>query len=229
ICLNSPSNPTGSGYTEEELQALGKVIEKSNALVISDEVYERLTYGDYKFISFAAACPQLQDRTVTINAFSKTYSMTGWRVGYLTGPDSVIKGVSKFQSQTTSNVCSIAQHAALAALSGSHDFIDDLLVNFNRRMDLAISYIEKTPGISISSRPQGAFYLFVRIDELIKNFEKISNSVDFATYLLDEAGVAVVPGGAFGDDAAFRISISSSDENIEAGMEKILEAVNKLY
>lgn len=227
--FNSPSNPTGAGYTLEEQQALGKVLAKHNCLIISDEVYEKIVFDGFKFVSFAKACPDLQSRTVTVNAFSKTYSMTGWRVGYVTGPRDIMAAVSRYQSHTTSNVCSIAQYAALAALSGNIDFLDKLIQDYESRLSSAMEIIQDIKHLKVYRKPEGAFYLFVSIEESLKKVRPdLDDSVKFSTYLLEDAGVAVVPGQAFGDDTAFRISVSSSIENIKAGLLKIKDALNKL-
>jgi len=231
VIINSPSNPTGAGYTADEMKALGAVMKDSSAMVVSDEVYEKLVFPGFQFFSFASAVPEMADRTITVQAFSKTYSMTGWRVGYACGPSSIISAMGKYQSQITSNVNSIAQYAALGALTGSSDFLDDLLKNYERRLDMAIERIEKIEGLTLAARPDGAFYLFVRIDELLSALSYgslVKDSVTFAEQLMEKAGVAVVPGEAFGDNSAFRISISSSDENIKKGLDKIEEFVGTI-
>jgi aspartate aminotransferase len=226
--LNSPSNPTGAGYAREDILALGKVLADSRALIVSDEVYEKICYDGFEFYSAAAVLPELQDRIVTVNALSKTYSMTGWRVGYAAGPESIIKGMSKIQGQTTSNVCSIAQAAAIAALQGPQDFLAPLIENYDRRMNSALSFIEKTSGLSVPVKPNGAFYVFVRIDQLLQNSSvELGGAAELAGRLLDE-GVAVVPGEAFGDPGAFRISVSLADDVLSKGLEKINKGVQGL-
>ncbi len=224
LILNSPSNPTGAGYTKEDFQALSKVLTNREIIIMSDEVYEKITYGDFKFVSFAEAVPELADRTVTVNAFSKAYSMTGWRVGYATGPQEIISAMSKFQSQTTSNVCSFAQHAALAALNGSQDFIPKMNQVFWTRLQSAVKVIEETPGLSLAGIPEGAFYLFIRLEEFFAKNSKIKNSTDFCNFLLESAQVSAVPGIEFGDDGAFRISIAVSDQELATGMSRISKA-----
>ena len=230
VIINSPSNPTGAAYSKEELAQLGQVLEKSQALICSDEVYEKEVYGGFTFCSFAKACPQLAARTVTVNAFSKSYSMTGWRVGYAAGPKDIIAAMGNYQSQVTSNVNSIAQYAALAALSGSHDFVAPMVESFNRRISLACDLLSKTPGLSVPNRPEGAFYLFVRIDGLRESLKKrgIQGSTDFTNLLLEDAGVAAVPGEAFGDDNAFRISVAAADKVIEEGVSRLCRMVSAL-
>lgn len=228
VIINSPSNPSGATYSSAELAALGEVILPSRAVVVSDEVYEKLTYGGFKFTSFAAACPALAERTVTVNAFSKTYSMTGWRVGYATGPAEIIGAMNRYQSQATSNVCSIAQYAALAALKGPHDFLGPLRESYQRRLAMAMDVLKGVPGLDAGSPPPGAFYLFVRFDPSKFSRGGIKGSASLVSYLLDQAGVAAVPGEAFGDDQAFRISVSSSDENVAQGVQKIAKALSAL-
>ncbi len=231
VIINSPSNPTGAGYTKSELAALGAVIVKSSSLVVSDEVYEKICYGGFKFASFVEACPDLAERTVTVNAFSKSYSMTGWRVGYAAGPAQIINAMGNYQTQSTSNVNSIAQYAAVAALKGPQDFLIPMVNSFSRRIDLALEIISKTSGLSVPVRPEGAFYLFVRFDELKAKLctKGIKSSTDFINFLLEQAGVASVAGEAFGDDGAFRISVSASDNDVKEGLSRIktvLEAFN---
>ncbi len=233
VILNYPSNPTGVAYTESEVQALGEVIKASNALVVSDEIYEKITYRNYNFKSFAAACPELFDRTLTVNGFSKTYSMTGWRVGYLAGPKEVVEAMSRYQSQTTSNVCSIAQHAALAALKGPTDFLEKVKVDYRRRIEMGMEAVSSIPGLRVYCDPMGAFYLFISFADLKGNAtgsskEAVKSSAQFSAELLEKAGVAVVPGEAFGDDQAFRISVSCSDENVREGLARIRKGVETL-
>ncbi len=226
LILNSPSNPTGAAYTAAEQKELLQVLlDHPRVLVLSDEVYEKLTYGNFEFVSAAAACPELSERIATVNAFSKTYSMTGWRVGYLAAEPSIIKAVSKFQSQTTSNVSTPAQYAALAAVKGSDDFLVEWKQKFLSRIQLASEILGASDNLSLASQPEGAFYLFVRCEKLFQNADIPDASVGLATLLLETAGVAVVPGAAFGDDAAFRVSVAASDEDVRAGMEGIVSAV----
>ena len=230
VVMNSPSNPTGLGYSAAEQRALGDVIAASGALVVSDEVYERVTFGGFEFVSFEKACPNLAGRVVTVNALSKTYSMTGWRVGYAAGPFEIIDAMIRHQSQTTSGINSISQYAALAALQGSHDFVVTMNQNFSRRMELALREIGKTPGLAVHCKPQGAFYLFVDFGGLkaATSNPAVANSTAFTNYLLDSAGVAAVPGGAFGDDGGFRISVAAADAAVAAGAQAIRLAAEQL-
>ncbi len=230
VVLNSPSNPTGIGYTAAEMSALGEVLAPTRVGIISDEVYEKLCFDTFKFHSFGAVCPELLDRTVTVNAFSKTYSMTGWRVGYAAGPKEILDAMGRHQSQTTSNVCTIAQAAAFAALKGSHDFIAPMVASFRRRMKLAQEILVSEPLLTLAGEPDGAFYLFVRCEKFLETpgGVRLGGSGALAGALLDAGGVAVVPGQAFGDDRAFRVSISSADANVEAGMTALVQAIKTL-
>lgn len=223
LVFNSPSNPCGVAYSVDEVKAIAEVLRvHKNILIIADEVYEKITYDGFQFESFAAIAPDLADRTVTVNAFSKSYSMTGWRVGYSTGPREIIAAMIRHQSQTTSNINSVAQYAALAALRGDHQFQRDMVANFDARIGRVMQAVSKMEGIDIPSKPQGAFYLFVRIEELLKRDPKrFAGSTDVANFLLEEVGLAVVPGEAFGDDGAFRISVGSADDVIEGAIERL--------
>lgn len=228
LIINSPSNPSGTGYSESELNEIGAVLENSNILVISDEVYEKLSFKHFKFTSFAKACPRLSDRTVTVQALSKTYCMTGWRVGYATGPQEIISAMGRHQSQTTTNVNSIAQYAALAALTGPQDYLEKMVQNYERRIDKAMALLEQVPGISCDPRPDGAFYLFVHFEDFLKKHGLKIGSTELSLKLLEKGGVAVVPGKPFGDDYAFRISVSYSDDVLEDGASRIISVFNDL-
>ena len=228
IVINSPSNPTGAAYTAEEFKKLAKVMEKyPRCLILSDEVYEKIVFSGFEFTSFAKACPELASRVFTVNAFSKTYSMTGWRVGYAHGPKEVIAAMGRHQSQTTSNVCSIAQYAALAALKGPHDFIQGMIKDYSRRINMVKEMLSKSTSVELACNPQGAFYLFLSFKKYLDNnpSSKVKGSGDLAEYLLDECGVAVVPGEAFGDNSAFRMSVTSPDKILEDGMQRILKTL----
>lgn len=227
LIINSPSNPTGAMYTKDEMSALAKVLEKKNILILSDEVYEKIVYGNVPFNSFLQAAPQLADRTITINAFSKSYSMTGWRVGYATGPKEIISAMGKHVSQVTSNVNTPSQYAAIAALNGPESFFKTMNDNFLRRLDMAISLINGCKRLSIPVKPQGAFYLPVRIDPLI-NEKLVTGSTQFTTILMEKTGVAGVPGIEFGDDGMFRIATATSDEILKEGVTRICELASSL-
>ena len=167
LIINSPSNPTGAVYNEQELLAIAEVVRKHSLLVLSDEVYDKLLFPEAQYASIASIAPDLKEQIILINAFSKTYAMTGWRIGYAVAAAEIAKAIAKFQSQTTSNVSTIAQHGAIAALSGPQDFIAERNLVFNARRKLAAEMIEDTPGISLPFLPDGAFYLFIRIDEFL--------------------------------------------------------------
>lgn len=229
VVINSPSNPTGAAYSASELRALGSVLERTDALIVSDEVYEKVVFGGFSFVSVAAALPSLRDRVVTVNAFSKSYSMTGWRVGYAAGPKEIISAMARYQSQSTSNVCAPAQYAALAALAGPHDFLKGMLESFDRRIHHALSLLERAPGLRVMCKPEGAFYLFVRFEELARGGRpEAKSSGVFVNHLLESAGVAAVPGEAFGDPYAFRISVAAADSAVAQGVEQIADAAARL-
>ena len=230
VVINSPSNPTGAGYSAAELKALGEAIASSKALILSDEVYEKITFDGFKFCSFAAANPGLYERTVTVNALSKSYSMTGWRVGYACGPGDIISAMGKYQSQTTSNINSVAQYAALAALTGPEDFLEKMLASFSRRLDLALDVLSRQDFLTVPVRPEGAFYLFVRFERWLPALRRhgIETSAQVVEKLLEMTGVAAVPGEAFGDKFALRISLAAADAQVEEGIGLLCKAAADL-
>ncbi len=233
IIINSPSNPTGSCYSDDELQEIGKILDDfPNLGIISDDIYEKIIYDNFKFTTIASLFPQYKERILTVNGVSKAYSMTGWRIGYAGGSEEIIKSMAKIQSQSTTNPSSISQYAALAALEGQEDFILKNNVIFKKRRDIIFKLINDCKGLKTNT-PSGAFYIFPSCDELIGTKSKsgllINNDTDFCEYLLDEVGVAVVPGIAFGKKGYFRISYATSDEIlIEAG-NRIKVACEKLH
>ncbi|MFB2594210.1 pyridoxal phosphate-dependent aminotransferase [Paracoccus sp. p4-l81] len=213
--FNSPSNPSGAGYSRDELKALTDVLMRHPQVwVMSDDMYEHLTFGGFQFVTPAQVEPGLYDRTLTCNGVSKAYAMTGWRIGYAAGPEALIKAIGKVQSQSTSNPCSISQHAAVQALNGPQDYIRDSRAAFERRRDLVVAALNDCPGITCPT-PEGAFYVYPSIADLIgKTSPKgvaITDDEVFATALLEEEGVAVVFGAAFGLSPNFRISYATSD------------------
>jgi aspartate aminotransferase len=223
--LNSPSNPTGAGYSRDELLALAAVLEKHpQVLIVSDEIYEKVIFGDYQFYSFAKVAPQLKSRILTVGAFSKTYSMTGLRVGYAAGAKEIIAAMSNLMGQSTSNVNSICQYGAIAALKGPQDFITVMNASFQRRIDSAIQNLEKAPGIRVPVKPNGAFFLFVDYSGSEKYGSMDSTTV--VTQILEKSGVACVQGIAFGNDRALRISVSVTDEMVARGTAGIAEALS---
>jgi len=230
LILNSPCNPTGTSYTVEELRALGQVCLKYNFTIISDDIYERLIYDGLIFKNIAQVVPQLKSRVVVVNGVSKTYAMTGWRIGYACGPKELIAAMTKMQSQSTSSACSIAQKAAVEAISGSQTPVNEMVDEFEKRRTYIVGRLNAMPGVTCFTST-GAFYVFPNFSAIYgKKFKDriISNSTEFADYLLEEARVALVPGIAFGGDNYARISYAVSMEHIAEGMNRIEEAINNL-
>ena len=228
VILNSPSNPTGAAYTADDLRALGEVlIRHPHVWVFADDMYEHILYDGFEFATIAQVCPELYDRTLTVNGCSKAYAMTGWRIGFAGGPAWLIKAMAKLQSQSTSNPCSIAQAAAVAALNGDQRFLQERAAAFQSRRDLVVSMLNQASGI-ICPRPDGAFYVYPDISALIgKRTPKgvmIDTDEAFAGYLLDEARVAVVQGAAFGLSPAMRISYATSENLLRTACERIQTA-----
>ena len=218
IIINSPSNPTGSGYTQKEFEALGEVLKKNkNVFILSDDIYEHITYDDFKFFTIAQI-KELKDRTLTMNGVSKSYAMTGWRIGYGAGPKDIIKAMAKLQSQSTTNPSSISQAAAVEALNGTQDFIKTRAESFKERRDFVIKYLNNIKGLSCL-KPNGAFYVFPNCQKLLGT--KLKTDKDFVEKLLEEALVAVVQGSAFGLDGYFRISYATSMDNLKKALERI--------
>jgi aspartate aminotransferase len=227
LLLCSPSNPTGSMYSPKDLGELADVAIQKDLVVMADEIYERLVYGDNKFASFATVRPGLQERTILINGVSKTYSMTGWRVGWSISPMNVAKAIADLQSQETSNPCSVSQYAALAALTGPQDCVGQMVVEFAKRREFVRRRIAEIPGLSCAEIA-GAFYAFINIKEhLGKKYgdSQIDNSTQWCLELLDKKGVATVMGSAFGAEGYARISFATSMANLEAAMGAIEEFV----
>lgn len=216
LILNSPSNPVGSIYSKEELSELAKVLEGTNIMVLSDEIYEKLRYDNFDFTAFASISEDALKRTVTINGLSKCGAMPGWRFGYMASKNKdLISAVKRLQGQSTSNICSIAQHAAIPALNGTCDEdIKTMCQIFEKRRNLALSILDKIPNISVY-KPEGAFYLFINIQKVEKD------SMKFCQKLLEQEKVAVVPGIGFGMDGYFRLSYATSNELITKGLERI--------
>lgn len=230
LILNSPSNPSGVAYSKEELSALGEVAARRDLIVITDDVYEKIIYDGLEFANILNACGDLKDKTLVVNAVSKAYAMTGWRIGYLGGPEEIVAAVVKLQSQSTSNPTSIAQKAAAAALNGDQAVVVEMAKEFQRRRDFIVEALNGIPGVSCLL-PQGAFYVFPRVSNLYgRSFQGkiIGNSAALAVYLLEETGVAVVPGGEFGHDEHIRLSYATSMKNIEEGIRRIRAGVERL-
>ncbi|MBE2276368.1 MAG: pyridoxal phosphate-dependent aminotransferase [Rhodobacteraceae bacterium] len=225
LIFNSPSNPTGAGYSRDELKALTDVLMRHPQVwVMSDDMYEHLVFDDFEFVTPAQIEPGLYDRTLTCNGVSKAYAMTGWRIGYAAGPVALIKAMGTIQSQSTSNPCSVSQYAALEALTGPQDFLADWRRVFQGRRDLVVSMLNQASGIKCP-RPEGAFYVYPDISGLIGKVTPggtvITNDEIFATALLEETGVAVVFGAAFGLSPNFRISYATSDEVLREACARI--------
>lgn len=229
LILCSPSNPTGSVYTQDELNALAEVVLRHDDLyVLSDEIYEHINYVG--FSASIAAYPGMKERTVICNGVSKAYAMTGWRLGWVAAPEWIIKGMNKLQGQYTSGTCDVSQRAALAAYESSQECVEEMRKAFERRRDLIVSLAKEIPGLDVNV-PQGAFYLFPFCKKLFgKSYGeyKINTSTDFALYLLQEAHVATVAGDAFGEPDGFRMSYATSDDNIREALRRIKAACAKL-
>ena len=229
IILCSPSNPTGSVYSKEELEALAVVLRKHEGVyIISDEIYEHINYvGAHASI---AACEGLKDRTIVINGVSKAYAMTGWRIGFLAAPLAIAKACSKLQGQYTSGPCSVSQVAATEAFAGPQECVEEMRQAFERRKNLIVKLAKEIPGFEVND-PHGAFYLFPKCSYYFGKTDgerTINNSMDFAIYLLEVGHVATVGGDAFGSPECFRMSYATSDENIVEALRRIKEAVSKL-
>ncbi len=220
IIINSPSNPTGSGYTKDEIIALSKILIKyKNLYILSDDIYEHITYDGFKFFTIAQI-EKLKSRTLTMNGVSKSYSMTGWRIGYAAGPKEIIKAMAKIQSQSTSNPTSISQAAAVEALNGTQDFIIERSNSFKERRNFVVDSLNNTKGISCLS-PEGAFYVFPNCKKLLNKKTKLKTDKEFVEKLLEKAEVAVVQGSAFGLEGYFRISYATSMDNLKKAMDRI--------
>ena len=229
LILCSPSNPTGSVYSKEELEALAEVIKRHEGLyVLADEIYEHINYvGHHESI---AQFPGMKERSIIVNGVSKAYAMTGWRIGFIAAPEWIVKGCNKLQGQYTSGPCSVSQKAAEAAYTTSQECVETMRKAFERRRDLIVSLAKEIPGLEVNF-PQGAFYLFPKCSSFYgKSYEgrKIETSTDLAMFLLEEGHVATVGGDAFGDPECFRMSYATSDDNIREAMRRIKETLAKL-
>ncbi len=235
--LNSPSNPTGTGYTSDELKALGEVLMEMDIVIISDDIYESIHYDEFIFSNMAQISSVLKEKTIVLNGVSKTYSMTGWRIGYMAGDQDIIAKVETLQSQSTSNPTSISQWAAIEALTGPQDRVEEMRTAFDRRRGLVVEGLNAIEGLECRN-PEGAFYVFPSIEDIyaFPGWEEVEkhfpdyeyNSTRFSSYLLEEVNVAVVPGIAFGNDRHIRMSFATSDGNISQGLERIESAIKRL-
>ncbi len=230
VIINSPSNPTGAVYSLEELKGLADVILSKGILAISDDIYERILYDGLEFHNLANVSEAMKERCIVVNGVSKAYAMTGWRIGYAAGPPDIISAVTEMQSQSTSNATSISQKASVEALTGDQGEVDRMTAEFERRRNRIVEALNDIRGISCM-KPPGAFYVFPRVSRLYGRGSKgrtIADSVDLSEFLLEEAGVAVVPGSAFGNDHHIRLSYATSMGNIEEGIRRIKAAVEGL-
>jgi len=229
LILNSPSNPTGAGYTKKEIQNLAKVLIKNKKVhILSDDIYEHIKYDNFNFFTIAQI-PQLKDRTLTMNGVSKSYAMTGWRIGYAAGPKDIIKAIGKIQSQSTSNPSSISQAAAVEALNGNQSFIKKRSKAFKERRNFVVQSLNNIDGINCLT-PEGAFYVFPSCKGLLNKKTGLKTDTEFVQKLLEKSNVAVVQGSAFGLDGYFRISYATSMKNLQKAMSRIksfCESLNK--
>ncbi len=228
LILNSPSNPTGKVYSEEGYQALGEVLaEHPKVFIACDDIYEHIYWGEAPYRTLLNVCPELADRTVIVNGVSKGYAMTGWRIGYLAGPADLVAAMRKVQGQSTSCPSSISQAAATAALNGPQDCVEEMRQAFRRRHAYLIDALSEIPGVDCPDC-EGAFYAFPSFQEVIDQRQHLRDDVDLATWLLEEAGVATVPGSAFGGPGHLRLSYAASRDHLQEAIRRIRQAVENL-
>jgi aspartate aminotransferase len=228
--LNNPCNPSGKVYTEEELGIIADAAVKHNFFIISDDIYEKFVYGEAKHVNVATFSEDVKSRSITVNGVSKAYAMTGWRIGYAAGPEPIIKAMKKVQGQITTNPASISQQAATEALMGPQDDVAQMKTEYQKRRNYIVEALNTIAGINCRM-PEGAFYVFPMISELLQKKsggEVIGDSVRFCSYILDQAQVALVPGKAFGCDNFVRLSYATDMESIKEAMERIKSAIEKL-
>lgn len=220
LILNSPSNPTGITYTKAQYESMGKILsDYPNVLIATDDMYEHIYWGNEPFTSFAEVCPNLFDRTITINGVSKAYAMTGWRIGYCGAPKTIVQGMKKIQGQSTSNPSSISQVAAIAALNGPHDAVNMMVNEYKKRHDYLCDALNKINGFN-TSPGTGAFYLFPDVNNVIES-KGFADDIEFSSFLIDQANVAVIPGSAFGAEGCIRISYATSMELLKESIARI--------
>jgi aspartate aminotransferase len=220
LILNSPSNPTGITYTKAQYKSMGKILsDYPNVLIATDDMYEHIYWGNEPFTSFAEVCPNLFDRTITINGVSKAYAMTGWRIGYCGAPKTIVQGMKKIQGQSTSNPSSISQVAAIAALNGPHDAVNMMVNEYKKRHDYLCDALNKINGFN-TSPGTGAFYLFPDVNNVIES-KGFADDIEFSSFLIDQANVAVIPGSAFGAEGCIRISYATSMELLKESIARI--------
>jgi aspartate aminotransferase len=225
LIINSPSNPTGKVYTEDEYRKLAKVLEEyPKVMVVCDDIYEHIYWGEKPFCTLLNACPELSERTVIINGVSKAYAMTGWRIGYAAGPEEMVTAMHKVQSQSTSGACSISQAAAVAALEGSQDCVNQMRIEYKRRYEYLLGALNEIDGIECEDC-EGAFYAFPSFKAIIDRLPGIRDDVELAAWMLENAGVAMVPGTAFGAPGHLRLSFATSMENLQSCVQRIKDAL----
>lgn len=227
LILNTVSNPTGAVHTREDCAAIAEVCARHGIVVVSDEIYERLVYAPATNACFAASHPDASEFTLTVSGVSKTFAMTGWRIGYATGPRDLIRAMKKLQGQASSNACSIAQHAALEALTGDQTAVEEMRLAFEKRRDRLVELLRAIPDVEVVE-PQGAFYAFPRVDAYYGRREGVHDSLSFASALLEEANVVVVPGRPFGADAHVRLSYACSMDDIETAVGRMADWMTRL-
>jgi aspartate aminotransferase len=219
--INSPSNPTGMAYSRKELEALGEVLREYPRITIAtDDMYEHIRWTGLPFVNILNACPDLYERTLVLNGVSKAYSMTGWRIGYAGGPEDIIRAMKKIQSQSTSNPCSISQYAAEEALNGPQECIAEMLVEFKKRHDYVVDRVNAIDGMQ-ALPSDGTFYVFPSVEGFIARLDGINDDLELAEYLIEKAGVALIPGSAFGMQGHIRFSVATSMENLENALDRI--------
>lgn len=225
LLLNSPSNPTGVTYSRAEFEGLGEVLRRyPNVVIGSDDIYEHILWSDEPFSNIVTVCPDLYDRTIVINGVSKTYAMTGWRIGYAAGSEKLARAMAKIQSQSTSNPSSISQAAAQAALKGDQDCVARMVAVFHERHDYVLERLNRLNGVSCLPA-QGAFYAFPDMQRAIESLDGVSNDIEFAEHLISEAGVALVPGSAFGAPGYARLSYATSMDNLRKALDRLENAL----
>ena len=225
LIINSPSNPTGVSYSETELAEIAALLtEHPEIIILTDDIYEHILWGQSGFKNIVNVCPELYDRTVVVNGVSKAYSMTGWRIGYLGGPLPLVKAAQKIQSQSTSNASSISQYAAIAALTGDQTYIDESMAIFKQRHDFVHAGLNDIPGVECTAS-DGTFYSFPNMQGVIDKLDGINNDIELGEYLLEKAEVALVPGSAFGAKGYMRLSYATSMENLEIAIGRLKDAL----
>jgi len=223
--INSPSNPTGVAYSRAELESLGEVLRKHpQVLIATDDMYEHILWSEEPFSNILDACPDLYERTIVLNGVSKVYAMTGWRIGYAGGPADLIKAMKKVQSQSTSNPASISQAAAQAALEGDQSCIKPMIKAFRERHDFVVEALNRIPGV-VCLPADGTFYCFPQVQAVIDRLDAVNNDIELAEYLLDNAGVALVPGSAFGAPGYVRISFATSMDILKDALARLTKAL----